>query len=100
MSGEASQSMVPRRSKVDEFVADGECLLYSPARDAAIVLNRSSTEIWELCDGSRSIRSIARMLGERYGVDEELLLDDILAAVSMFREHGLVEVADAALPRT
>lgn len=89
-------SIVPRRSNVDEFISDGECLLYSPARDQASVLNRSGTEIWQLCDGSRSIRVIARTLAERYGVDEGLLVDDIAAAVSMFRERGLVEVAGGA----
>jgi hypothetical protein len=89
-------SMVPRRSYVDEFVSDGECLLYSPASDQASVLNRTGTEIWQLCDGTRSIRSIARTLAERYGVDEGLLLDDIAAAVSMLRERGLVEVASDA----
>ena len=86
-------SMVPCRSHVDEFVSDGECLLYSAVRDQASVLNRTGTEIWELCDGTRSISSIARALAERYGVEEGLLLDDIAAAVSMLRERGLVEVA-------
>ena len=98
MSGE--ESIVPRRSKVDEFMSDGECVLYSPARDQASVLNRSGTEIWELCDGSRSIGAIARTLAERYGVDDGLLLDDIAATVSIFRERGLVELAGAAPPRT
>lgn len=96
----ADHSMVPRRSSVDEFVSDGECLLYSAARDQASVLNRTGTEIWELCDGTRSIHSIARTLAERYGVDEGLLLDDIADAVSMFRERGLVEVTGAAPPLT
>ena len=91
-------SIVPRRSKVDEFMSDGECLLYSPARDQASVLNRTGTEIWELCDGSRSIGAIARTLAVRYGVDEGLLVDDIAAAVSMLRERGLVDVAGAASP--
>ena len=93
-------SMVPRRSKVDEFVSDGECLLYSPVRDQATVLNGSATEIWQLCDGSSSIGAIARSLAERYRVDEKLLLDDIAAAVTMFRERGLVEVAGATPPLT
>ena len=88
-------SIVPRRANVDEFVSDGECLLYSPARDQASVLNRTGTEIWELCDGSRSIGTIARTLAARYGVDEGLLVDDIMTAVSMFRERGLVEVNGA-----
>jgi hypothetical protein len=85
---------------VDEFVSDGECLLYSPARDQASVLNRTGTEIWELCDGTRSVRAIARTFAERCAVDEGLLLDDIAAVVSMFRERGLVEIAADAPPLT
>ena len=96
----ADLSLVPRRSRVDEFVSDRECLLYSPARDQATALNASATEIWQLCDGSSSIGAIARTLAERYRVDEKLLLGDITAAVSMFRERGLVEVAGAAPPLT
>ena len=87
------RSIVPRRAKVDEFLSDGECLLYSAVHDQASVLNRTGTEIWELCDGSRSIGAIARTLAARYGVDEELLVDDIAAAVGMFRERGLVDVS-------
>jgi hypothetical protein len=86
-------SLLPRRMRVEEVVSAGECLLYSPARDQASLLNRTSTEIWELCDGTKSIRSIARTLGERYGLDEGLLLADIASAVSMLRERGLVELA-------
>ena len=89
------RSIVPRRSQVDEFVSDGECLLYSAVRDQASVLNRTGTEIWELCDGSRSIGAIARTLAARYGVDEELLVDDVASAVAMFRERGLVELSAA-----
>jgi hypothetical protein len=86
-------TLVPRRAPVEDFVADGECLLYSAVRDEAATLNRTATEIWELCDGTRSIRSIARTLGERYSVDEMLLLDDVAAAIAVLRSRGLVNIS-------
>jgi hypothetical protein len=89
-------ALVRRHSAVDEFVSDGECLLYSAVRDQASVLNRTSTEIWQLCDGARTIGDITRTLAGRYGVDEGLLLGDVAAAVSMLCERGLVEVTGAA----
>lgn len=93
-SGDAplDPTLVPRRAQVDDFVADGECLLYSAVRDEAATLNRTATEIWELCDGTRSIQSIARTLGDRYGVDEMALLDDVAAAIDVLRTRGLVDV--------
>ena len=103
MSGDGltcDTSVVPARCNVDEFASDGECLLYSSIHDQATALNRSATEIWGLCDGSRSIGAIARVLAERYELDERLFYNDIAAAVAMFRERGLVEVAGAAPPLT
>jgi hypothetical protein len=91
-------SMVPRRVTVEEFVSEGECLVYIPALDHASALNRSATEIWALCDGTKSIRSIVRTLADRYGLDEELLLDDIASTVSMLCERGLIELAGAPPP--
>ena len=62
----AGDTIVPHRANVERFAAEGECLLYNPARDEASALNRSATEIWELCDGRLTIGAIARVLGERY----------------------------------
>ena len=58
---------VPRRIAVEEFVQDGECLLYNPSRDEASALNRTATEVWSLCDGRLTLSGIAGVLGERYG---------------------------------
>jgi hypothetical protein len=84
---------VPRPRRVEGFASDGECLLYSAERDEASALNRTATEIWELCDGTTSIGAIARILGERYGVDEAYLLSDVMTAVATLRARGLVDVS-------
>ena len=84
---------VPRQRRVEGFASDGESLLYSAARDEATALNRTATEIWELCDGTTSVGAIARILGQRYGVDEAYLLSDVTTAVATLRARGLVDVS-------
>jgi PqqD family protein of HPr-rel-A system len=86
---------VPRRSAVEAFVSGAECLVYHPVRDEATALNASATEIWQLCDGTRNLDGIARVLGERYGLDHTLFVADVEAAVESLRARGLL---DAAMP--
>jgi pyrroloquinoline quinone biosynthesis protein D len=87
---------VPFRQSVEAYASDGESLLYSAMRDEASALNRTATEIWELCDGTRTIGAIARALGQRYGVDEADLLADVTATVTTLRARGLVDVSRGA----
>lgn len=87
------KASVPCRRRVESFASDGESLLYSAARDEASALNRTATEIWQLCDGTKSIGAIARALGERYGVDQAYLLPDVTTAVATLRARGLVDVS-------
>ena len=82
---------LPRRITVEEFVQDGECLLYNPSRDQASALNRTATEVWSLCDGRLTPGGIAGVLGERYGVNGAMLLDDVAQALAALRARGLIE---------
>ena len=88
---ELDRALVPRRATVEDFLSDGECLLYSSSRDEASALNRTATEIRQLCDGSLTVNGIAEILGERYGVEKNLLLEDISLALLALRARGLVE---------
>ncbi len=89
-------AVVPRQRRVEAFASDGESLLYSAIRDETSALNRTATEIWELCDGTRTVGAVAGVLGQRYGVDEEYLLADVMAAVATLRARGLVDVCERA----
>jgi hypothetical protein len=82
---------LPRRIAVEEFVEEGECLLYNPARDEASALNRTATEVWSLCDGRLTLSGIARVLGERYGVNDAMLLEDVARVLVALRARGLIE---------
>ena len=87
-------SAIPRQRTVEAFASGGEMLVYSAMRDEASALNRTAAEIWELCDGERTVAAIATALAQRYGVDDSYLLADVHAAVTALRARGLVEVSD------
>lgn len=89
-------AIVPCPRTVEAFASDGEALLYSATRDQASALNRTATEIWELCDGTRTIAAIADALGQRYSVDGAYLLADVTAAIATLRARGLVDLSVAA----
>ena len=86
-------SVIPRKRQVEAFASDGESLLYSATQDEASALNRTATEIWELCDGTRTVSAIARTLGVRYGVEAADLLGDVTTAVATLRARGLLEMS-------
>ena len=85
-----AHTLVPRRESVEGFASSGECVLYHPGRDEATALNRSATEIWTLCDGSLTIAAIARALGEHYGLDQELFVDEVAETLQALQTRGLV----------
>jgi coenzyme PQQ synthesis protein D (PqqD) len=85
-------SLIPRQGRVEAFAHDGECLLYSAVCDSAFALNRTASEIWELCDGTRTIAAIARLLGDRYAVDAQLLIEEVATVVATLRARHLIDV--------
>jgi hypothetical protein len=87
------EAAVPRRLPVEDFASEGECVLYVPARDEACTLNRTATEVWSLCDGARDARAIARVLGDRYGLDAALLVEDVTSVLVILHTRGVIELS-------
>ena len=55
------------------------------------MLNRTSMEILDLCDGRRTIREIVDVMHERYpDASEKQLLQDVLGSFDRFEDIGLV----------
>jgi hypothetical protein len=74
---------------VEMEVVDGEVLLYHPQQTRAIYLNPTAAVVWGLCDGSRSVREIIRVIGESYP-DAGSVTDDVLATLTRLRESGVL----------
>ncbi len=76
---------------VEMEVVEGEVLLYHPQQTRAVYLNPTAAVVWGLCDGSRSIGDIIRVLGESYP-DADSLTDDVLATLNQLQESGVLVV--------
>ncbi len=69
---------------------DDEVLVYDPVVDRTHRLNVSATRIWELCDGTRSLEDIARVLTEQFEVEFETALQDARAVLEQLKEEQLL----------
>jgi hypothetical protein len=76
---------------VEVEVVDGEILLYHPQQTRAVYLNPTAAVVWGLCNGSRSVREIIRVIGESYP-DAESLTDDVFATLNQLQESGVLVV--------
>jgi len=77
---------------------EGENLLYRLGGHKAIHLNDTATVIWKLCDGSRTVEDIIRILAKEYPGSETTVAADVREAVELLISEGaLLEVA-AAVP--
>ena len=77
---------------VEMEVVDGEILLYHPQQTRAVYLNPTAAVVWGLCDGSRSVREIIRVIGESYPDAEANLTDDVLVTLNQLQESGVLVV--------
>jgi hypothetical protein len=58
-------------------VVDGSAVIVLADTGEVTVLNPVGTRVWELCDGSRSAREIARMITAEFEVTPEQALQDV-----------------------
>lgn len=70
-----------------DHVRQQHVLLYP---EGAVMLNETGAAILELCDGRRSITTIAQELGERYHCD---VLADVTDYLSQLAENELIRDA-------
>jgi hypothetical protein len=75
----------------------GALIAYDVRNDAGHVLNATSAAVYELADGTRSVRDIARKLAERTGVPVD---DDVIQlALQDLAEAKLLETPPAVTRR-
>jgi tetratricopeptide (TPR) repeat protein len=77
---------------IEMEVIEGEVLLYHPQQTRAIYLNPSAAVIWGLCDGTRSVREIIRLIGDSYPEAAATATDDVLRTLKELQENGVLVV--------
>ena len=66
----------------------GEILLYKTGTHKAVYLNETAALVWRLCDGTRTVKEIADLLGKNFPSSEGYLARDVQKAVEMLLKEG------------
>jgi hypothetical protein len=82
---------------VEMDTVDGEVLLFHPQQARAVYLNQTAAAVWTLCNGSRSVREIIRVIGECYPDADAKLTDEVLVTLNQLQESGVLLVRERAL---
>jgi hypothetical protein len=75
-------------------VVDAEAVLVLPARGEVKVLNEVGARIWELADGTRSVREIVQSIRDEYEVDQESAEADTLEFLNDLHGKEAISLAD------
>ena len=73
-------------------IIDKEAVILNLETGVYYSLNEVGTRVWELCDGSCSVKDITRAICEQFEVQEEQAERNILELVSDLLEEGLVGI--------
>ncbi|WP_069471326.1 PqqD family protein [Candidatus Marithrix sp. Canyon 246] len=69
-----------------------EAVLYNPQTKAIHVLNKTSSMVWEYCDGKHSLEMIENKIMGKFNVSNvQDVKDDIRETINQFSQLGLVE---------
>lgn len=90
----AQLDVIPTPVKgVEMEVVENEVLLYHPQQTRAVYLNPTAALVWGLCDGSRPVHEIIRILGESYPEAVAALTEDVLGTLNQLHESGVLVIA-------
>jgi hypothetical protein len=77
---------------IEVEVVEGEVLLYHPQTTRAIYLNSSAAVIWGLCDGTRSVREMIRVISDSYPETNDLV-DHVIVTLNQLQENGALVIS-------
>ena len=81
--GTLDQEMVPRRAtRVVAQQAAGKWVLLDVKSGQYYALDPVAGRIWQLCDGTRSVRQIAQAVSDEYDAGGQPVEDDVVGFVS------------------
>jgi hypothetical protein len=74
-----------------------EVLLSRPQQARAVYLNQSAAAVWALCNGSRSVQEIIRVIAECYPDADAKLADQVLVTIHQLQESGVLLIGKRAV---
>ena len=71
-------------------LVDGQAVIVLPEENKVQVLNAVGSRIWELADGSHTVRAIAQMIYEEYDVSREQAEKEVMEFVTEMIQGNLL----------
>ena len=88
---------IPVKSDNSVFrIVDGEAVVVDVSGGMVSVINRVGTRIWELVDGSRTVREIAGLIAAEYNIAVQTALEDALGFLQELSRNELAVLRPAA----
>jgi hypothetical protein len=89
--------LAPARDDFTVVEVEGEMSLLHPGTHRVLVLNRTATDVWLLCDGEHDLPEVVALLGTAYGVSAESIAAEVGTVVDELLDEGFVIEFDDAV---
>jgi hypothetical protein len=86
------EKMFLKKEKIVIRDMGDEAVLYNPQTKSIHVLNKTSSMVWQYCDGKHSLKMIENKIMETFDVSNaQDVKDDIIETLNQFSQLGLIE---------
>ena len=76
----------------EAFCDNGEVLVFHPGSETGLRMSSSAVEVWDACDGQRTVDEVCRELERRYGLPPGALEDEVLLTLDQLRDADLLRL--------
>ncbi|MFC2171840.1 PqqD family protein [Acidobacteriota bacterium] len=73
---------------------DEECIIITPRKSVATVLNPVGTRVWQLADGNRSVKEIIEKILDEYLTERDAVEKDIEEFLTDLEKRGLLKLEE------
>lgn len=80
----------PPAAQVIETDVQGDLGLYDARQERVLILNRTASDVWLLCDGHHTPEEIVRILARSYNASPDDIRGDVERTLERFRTEGFL----------
>ena len=90
----ANGNRLRRANHLLEYEVEDELTLYDPRAQVVHILNPTAAAVWRLADGTLKTADVVSEVAEIYGLETDVVEEDVQEILEQFREAGLLQGRD------